>query len=179
MSRSCRCHQSLCTMGTQRESPPDTSISPQHPNTGGIPRAHAEHSVDRKFGFSRKINFGHLKTSMANHHVPHLCEQDQIENAFDFDTLSACREDYSSLHTPDSGLQATQVFSILTCRDGLCRGPLRPGSPMMALGAAQTPPKPSKGSQPCGTPHKHPPDNLDMGNKILQHLCGHLSPATF
>lgn len=86
---------------------------------------------------------------------------------------------YSSLHASAfSGLPSAKVTSILICRDGLCRGPLRAGSPI-ALGAAQTPTKPVKSPQPCETPHKHTPDNLDMGNRILQYCRVHLSPAVF
>lgn len=125
---------------------------------------------------SRETYFGHLKNSMANHHVPLECAP---LNKMKMPLILIPCQGYSSLHTPDfSGLQAIKVISIFTCKDGLCRGPLRPGSPI-ALGAAQTPPKPEKSSQPYETPHKHPPDNPDVGNKILQYLCGHLFPAIF
>lgn len=73
-----------------------------------------------------------------------------------------------------SGLQAAKVTSILTCREGLCRGPLRAGSPI-ALGNAQTRRKPVESSRPCETPHKCILDNLD----ILQCSSVHISPAVF
>lgn len=166
-------------MWAHSESPPQTPLPHSIPTQEASPE-HMQNTVwKRNLVFSRETNFGHLKTSMANHHVPLECAsfvgEEQIENAFDFKTLSGLQ---LSRHTRLLWFTAVKVFSILTCRVGLCRGPLRPGSPM-ALGAARTPPKPSKSSQPCETPHKHPPDNLDVGNKILHYLCGHLSPAIF
>lgn len=175
LSRSFRCHQSLCHGHTVR-----VTSSPQHPNTRAILRAHAEHSVGRKFGSFKRNEFWpsedlHGKSSCASGVHPTFVSKNKLKMPL---ILIPC-QDYSSLHTPDfSGLQEIKVISICTCRDGLCRGPLRPRSPI-ALGGAQTPPKPEKSSQPCETPHKHPPDNLDVGNKILQYLCGHLSPAIF
>lgn len=86
---------------------------------------------------------------------------------------------YRSLHASAfSGLPSAKVNSTLICRDGLCRGPLRAGSPI-ALGAAQIPTKPGRSPQPCETPHKPTPDNLDIGNTVLQYCCVHLSPAVF
>lgn len=175
LSRSFRCHQSLCHGHTVR-----VTSSPQHPNTRAIPRAHAEHSVGRKFGSFKRNEFWPSedlrgKSSCASGVHPTFVSKNKLKMPL---ILIPC-QGYSSLHTPDfSGLQEIKVISICTCRDGLCRGPLRPRSPI-ALGGAQTPPKPEKSSQPCETPHKHPPDNLDVGNKILQYLCGHLSPAIF
>lgn len=39
--------------------------------------------------------------------------------------------------------------------------------------------KASKELRALQTPHKHIVDNSDMGRKILQHCCVHLSPAVF
>jgi len=172
-----RCHQSLYHEHTASFLPSDTP-SPQHPNTEGILRAYAEHSVERKFGSFRRTEFcpsedHHGKLSCASGMCPIRRSEKKRKPPL---ILMPCQY-FSSLHASAfSGLQVAKVTSILLCRDGLCRGPLRVRS-AIALGAAQTPTKPVKSSRPYETPHKLIPDNLDMRNKILQYCCVHLSPA--
>lgn len=152
------------------ESPPQTLLPYSTPSI--FPRAPAEHSVERKFDSFKRNKFWPCEDL---HHtplgLPHLCKQEKIENAFDFNTLSGLQ---LSTHTTSLVYKQSNLNTHLQ-RWTLQRSPSGP----IALGAAQTPPKPAKSSQPCETPHKHAPDDLDVGNKILQYLCGHLSPVIF
>lgn len=103
--------------------------------------------------------------------VPHLCKQEQIENARNFNTLSGLQLPThtrllwftSSQSDLNPHLAETDFAEVHSGQEG----------------AAETPTKSVKSSQPYETPHKHPPDNLDMGNKILQYCYGHLFPAVF
>lgn len=179
LSRAARCHHSRDHRHTASILSSDTT-SPWHPNTEGILRAHAEHSVERKCGSFVRTEFcpseDHCgKLTCASGMCPICVTENKLKPPL---ILIPCQY-YSSLHASAfSGLQAAKLTSILICRDGLCRGALRAGSPI-ALGVAQAPTKPVKSSQPYETPHKRIPDNLDMGNKILQYCCVHLSPAVF
>lgn len=172
-----RCHQCPYHRHTASILPSDTP-SLQHPNTEGIVRAYAEHSVERKFGSVMRTEFcpseDHRgKLSRASGICPICISEKKLKPPL---ILIPCQYHSSLQASAFSGLQAAEVTSIVICRHGLCRGPLGAESPI-ALGAAQTPTKPVKSSQPYETPHKRIPDNLDLGNKILQYRCVHLSPA--
>lgn len=105
-----------CIMGTQQEYTPTDTSSPQHPNREGIPRACAEHSVERKFGSFKRNKFWpsedlHGKSSCASGMCPICVSKNKLKMPL---ILIPC-QDYSSLHTPDfSGLQAAKAISTLT-----------------------------------------------------------------
>lgn len=60
-------------MGTQQESAPQTPLPPSIPTQKASPE-HVQSTVWKEnLLLSRETNFGHLKTSTANHRVPLEC----------------------------------------------------------------------------------------------------------
>lgn len=104
------------------ESPPQTLLPYSTPSI--FPRAPAEHSVERKFGSFKRNKFWPCEDL---HHVPLECAPfvQARKNWKCLWFLHPVRTTAPYTHH-FSGLQAIKIISILTCRDGLCRGPLRP-----------------------------------------------------